>query len=93
MSTQLAIYLAFDTNALLGMPLGVATTIVVIFIFLGQVLFNTGGGEFFTDIAMATMGRRRGGAAKIAVLASGLFGSISGSAISNATTAASSPSR
>jgi len=83
---QLAIYLAFDTNALIGIPLGVATTIVVVFIFMGQVLFNTGGGEFVTDIAMAAMGRRRGGAAKISVLASGLFGTISGSAISNATT-------
>ncbi len=83
---QLAVYLAFDTNALIGIPLGVATTIVVIFIFMGQVLFNTGGGEFFTDIASATMGRRRGGAAKVSVVASALFGSISGSAISNVTT-------
>ena len=83
---ELALYLAFDTNALIGIPLGVATTVVVIFIFMGQVLFNTGGGEFVTDIAMATMGHRRGGAAKISVLASGLFGTISGSAISNATT-------
>jgi TRAP transporter 4TM/12TM fusion protein len=83
---QLAIYLAFDTNALIGIPLGVATTIVVIFIFMGQALFNTGGGEFFTDIASATMGRRRGGAAKVSVVASALFGSISGSAISNVTT-------
>jgi TRAP transporter 4TM/12TM fusion protein len=82
----LTIYLAFDTNALLGIPLGVATTVVVLFIFLGQALFNTGGGEFFTDIATATMGRRRGGAAKISVVASALFGSISGSAISNVTT-------
>jgi TRAP transporter 4TM/12TM fusion protein len=83
---ELALYLAFDTNALIGIPLGVATTVVVIFILMGQVLFNTGGGEFVTDIAMATMGHRRGGAAKISVLASGLFGTISGSAISNATT-------
>ena len=83
---ELAIYLAFDTNALIGIPLGVATTVVVIFIFMGQLLFNAGGGEFVTDIAMASMGRRRGGAAKISVLASGLFGTISGSAISNATT-------
>jgi len=82
----LTIYLAFDTNALLGAPLTVATSIVVLFIFLGQVLFNTGGGEFFTDIASATMGRRRGGSAKISVVASALFGSISGSAISNVTT-------
>ena len=83
---ELALYLAFDTNALIGIPLGVATTVVIIFIFMGQVLFNTGGGDFVTDIAMATMGHRRGGAAKISVLASGLFGTISGSAISNATT-------
>ncbi len=82
----LTIYLAFDTNALLGAPLSVATSIVILFIFLGQVLFNTGGGEFFTDIATATMGRRRGGGAKISVVASALFGSISGSAISNVTT-------
>jgi len=82
----LAIYLAFDTNALLGTPLAVSTSIVVLFIFLGQVLFKTGGGEFFTDIAMATMGKRRGGGAKISVVASALFGSISGSAISNVTT-------
>jgi TRAP transporter 4TM/12TM fusion protein len=59
---------------------------VLIFIMMGQVLFNTGGGEFFTDIASATMGRRRGGAAKVSVVASALFGSISGSAISNVTT-------
>jgi len=83
---QLAVYLAFDTNALIGIPLGVATSIVVIFILMGQVLFNSGGGEFFTDIASATMGRRRGGAAKVSVVASALFGSISGSAISNVTT-------
>ncbi len=82
----LTIYLAFDTNSLLGAPLTVATTIVVLFILLGQVLLNTGGGDFFTDIAAATMGKRRGGAAKISVVASGLFGSISGSAISNVTT-------
>jgi TRAP transporter 4TM/12TM fusion protein len=83
---ELTIYLAFDTNALIGIPLGVATTIVVLFILMGQVLHNTGGGDFFTDIASATMGRRRGGAAKVSVVASALFGSISGSAISNVTT-------
>ena len=63
-----------------------ATTIVVIFIFMGQVLFKTGGGEFFTDIAMATMGRRRGGAGQDLRARLGLFGTISGSAISNVST-------
>jgi TRAP transporter 4TM/12TM fusion protein len=57
--------------------------VVVIFIWMGQLLFKAGGGQFFTDIAMAFMGRRRGGPAKVAVVASALFGSISGSAVSN----------
>ncbi|HBV55567.1 MAG TPA: hypothetical protein DEF12_11110, partial [Rhodobacteraceae bacterium] len=48
------------------------------------VLLNiTGGSAFFTDAAMLGMGRFRGGSMKIAVLASGLFGSISGSAVAN----------
>jgi TRAP transporter 4TM/12TM fusion protein len=53
------------------------------FILMGQLLFAAGGGQFLTDLAMAIMGRRRGGAAKIAVIASALFGSISGTAVSN----------
>ena len=61
----------------------VGSTIVIMFILMGQLLFAAGGGEFFTDLASASMGRRRGGAAKIAVIASALFGSISGTAVSN----------
>ncbi len=83
---ELPIYLGFDPSALLGAALSVSVTIVILFIFLGQLLFKTGGGEFFTDLAMATMGRRRGGAAKISVVASAMFGSISGSAVSNVAT-------
>ena len=76
-------YLALDTNSVLGLPMKVGTTIVIMFILMGQLLFAAGGGEFFTDLALASMGRRRGGAAKIAVIASALFGSISGTAVSN----------
>ena len=83
---RLSIYLYIDTNALLGIPLVVAATIVLAFILLGQTLFATGGGRFFTDLAMAAMGRYRGGPAKIAVLASSLFGTISGTAVSNVVT-------
>ncbi len=83
---QIAINLGFNPNAVFGLPLVVSTTIVIMFILLGQVLFKAGGGEFFTDLAMATMGRRRGGAAKISVVASGLFGTISGTAVSNVVT-------
>ncbi|MCH8110593.1 MAG: TRAP transporter fused permease subunit [Proteobacteria bacterium] len=76
-------YLGVALNALSGLPLEIITSIVVVFIFLGQLLLRTGGSEWFTDLAIATTGRSRGGAAKIAVIASGLFGSISGSAVSN----------
>lgn len=79
----LAGYVAVDSNGILGLPMSVATTIVVAFIFFGVLLGITGGTTFFTDAAMIGMGRFRGGSMKIAVLASGLFGSISGSAVAN----------
>ena len=80
---KLFAYLGVDLNALFGLPLEIITSIVVVFIFFGQLLLRTGGSEWFTELAIATTGRSRGGAAKIAVVASGLFGSISGSAVSN----------
>jgi TRAP transporter 4TM/12TM fusion protein len=81
--TQLVYYLVWDPGSMLGLPMMVATTIVIAFIFFGQLLFSSGGSAFFTDIALALMGRYRGGSAKIAVTASCLFGMISGSAVSN----------
>jgi TRAP transporter 4TM/12TM fusion protein len=80
---RMAVYLAFDPNGLLGLTLNVAATVVIAFVFFGQILLYSGGAGFFNDIAMATMGRRRGGAAKISIVASGLFGSISGVVVSN----------
>ena len=76
-------YIALDSNGILGLPMSVAATVVVSFILFGTLLNLTGGAAFFTDAAMVAMGRFRGGAMKIAVLASGLFGSISGSAVAN----------
>ena len=80
---RLLVYLGFDTNGVLGLTLMVAATVVVAFVFFGQLLLKSGGADFFNDIALATMGRRRGGAAKISIVASGLFGSISGVVVSN----------
>ncbi|UCE31846.1 MAG: TRAP transporter fused permease subunit [Burkholderiales bacterium] len=80
---KLVAYLSLDVNGILGLPLGVAVTIVIAFLFFGQLLAASGGSQFFTEIAMLTMGRFRGGPAKIAVVGSGLFGSISGSAVAN----------
>jgi TRAP transporter 4TM/12TM fusion protein len=79
----LAGYLAVDSNGVLGLPMSVASTVVIAFILFGVLLGITGGSQFFTDAAMIGMGRFRGGSMKIAVLASGLFGSISGSAVAN----------
>ncbi|MBI2089782.1 MAG: TRAP transporter fused permease subunit [Deltaproteobacteria bacterium] len=81
--SKIFVHTFIDPNALLGIPLQIAATIVVAYIVFGQVLQASGGGDFFTDIAMAIMGRFRGGAAKIAVVSSSLFGTISGSAVAN----------
>jgi TRAP transporter 4TM/12TM fusion protein len=80
---KLSLTLAVNYTGILGLPLKVATTIVIAFVLFGQVLQSTGGMKFFTDISMALMGRYRGGSAKIAVLGSCLFGSVSGSAVAN----------
>ncbi len=83
---KLVYYLAWDSSGVLGVPMRIITTIVVAFVLFGQILFKSGGSAFFTDIAMVLMGRYRGGPAKISVFASALFGSISGSVVSNVVT-------
>lgn len=83
---RLVDYVGFDSSAVFSSPLAVGTITVLLFVFFGQLLFAAGGGAFFTDLAMAATGRSRGGSAKIAVLGSALFGSISGSAVSNVAT-------
>jgi TRAP transporter 4TM/12TM fusion protein len=79
----LAVYLAFDPSAVFGSPLVVGSTIVLMFLWMGDALVRSGGGEFFKDISMAFLGHKRAGAAKICVVGSALFGMISGSAVSN----------
>jgi TRAP transporter 4TM/12TM fusion protein len=83
---NLLAYLTIDPVAMLGIPMTIICGIVVMFIFLGQLLLKSGASEWFTDIASALTGRRRGGAAKISVVGSSLFGMISGSAVSNVAT-------
>ena len=84
--TRLVQYVGFDPSAVFSTPLAVGTIIVLLFVFFGQLLFAAGGGAFFTDLAMAATGKSRGGSAKISVVGSALFGSISGSAVSNVVT-------
>ena len=69
-----------------GLPLGVAATYIFVFVLFGAFLEVTGAGKFFIDLAYAMTGRKPGGPAKAAVLASAGMGSISGSAIANVVT-------
>ena len=80
---RLLVYLGLDVNGMIGAILAVAIIIVVPFTLMGQVLARTGGSSYFADLAMSAMGSFRGGAAKIAVVGSALFGMISGAAVSN----------
>ena len=83
---RLSYYLIWDSTATLGITMKIVATVVVIYVLFGQVLFKAGGSQFFTGIAMALMGRYRGGPAKIAIVGSSLFGSISGNIVSNVMT-------
>ncbi|WP_020676148.1 TRAP transporter permease [Geopsychrobacter electrodiphilus] len=78
--------LFYGTDGVFGIPLGVASTFIFLFILFGKLLEASKGGEFFIDIAVAGMGRFRGGPAKTAILGSALLGTISGSAVANVST-------
>lgn len=80
---RIAAYLYLDASSLLGLPLSVAASIVIAFILFGQALYAVGGDKFLTDLALVAMGRFRGGPAKVSVFSSSLFGTVSGSAVSN----------
>ena len=80
---RLVTYLYLDSSGIFGLPLDVAASVIVAFIFFGQALYAVGGDKFLTDIALVLMGRFRGGTAKVAVVSSTLFGTVSGSAVAN----------
>ncbi len=83
---RLVAQLYLGQEGIFGLPLGVAATYVFIFVLFGAVLEVTGAGKFFIDLAYAATGRKRGGPAKAAVVASCGMGSITGSAIANVAT-------
>jgi TRAP transporter 4TM/12TM fusion protein len=80
---QMLGYLNLDNNGLLGLVLQITVIVIIPFVFMGQLLMRSGGSGFFNDTAIALMGRYRGGAAKMAVTGSSLFGMISGIAAAN----------
>jgi TRAP transporter 4TM/12TM fusion protein len=80
---RLATYLYLDANGIIGQPLQIGASIVLVFVLFGEALYAIGGAAFLSDFALAVMGRFRGGQAKIAIVSSSLFGNISGSAVAN----------
>ncbi len=80
---QLVSHLYFTTEGIFGIPLGVSATFIFLFILFGAYLESTGLGKFFIDLANAIAGWASGGPAKVAVLSSGLMGTVSGSSVAN----------
>ncbi|HOA77412.1 MAG TPA: TRAP transporter permease [Thermosynergistes sp.] len=73
-------------EGIFGVALGVSSTFVFIFILFGAFLSRCGGARFFTNLALALAGRSPGGPAKVAIVASGLLGTINGSSVANVAT-------
>ena len=69
-----------------GIPMQVVGDLLIGYLIFAVVLQSTGGGKFFVNLAMARFGWARGGPAKVAVVASAFFGSISGSVVANVAT-------
>ena len=81
--SELISHLYYTTEGVFGIPLGVSSTFIFLFILFGAYLESTGLGKFFIDVANAVAGWASGGPAKVAVLSSGLMGTVSGSSVAN----------
>ena len=80
---ELVGHLFFTTEGIFGIPMGVSSTFIYLFILFGAYLEVTGLGKFFVDIANAVAGWASGGPAKVAVISSALEGTVSGSSVAN----------
>ena len=80
---RIATHLYFTTEGVIGTPLAVCSTFIFLFILFGAFLERTGIGQFFIDIANSLAGKATGGPAKVAVIASALQGTITGSSVAN----------
>ncbi|MFZ5648517.1 MAG: TRAP transporter permease [Bacillota bacterium] len=78
--------LFYTSEGIWGIPVGVSATFIVMFIIFAAFLDKSKAGDFFINIALALFGQARGGPAKAAVFASGVMGTISGSAVANVVT-------
>ena len=80
---RVAAHLFYNTEGIMGVPIGACSTFIFLFILFGALLEKTGIGQFFIDICNAIAGGASGGPAKVAVLTSALLGTVSGSSVSN----------
>ena len=83
---ETAAYHSISIESIFGLPFQAFASLVIGFVVFGVVLQHTGGGRFFLDLAFAILGRQRGGPAKVAIVSSGLMGSMSGSVVTNVLT-------
>ncbi len=83
---QVITHLSFGTEGFYGVPIYVSATYIFLFILFGSFLERAGMIQLFTDVSLGLFGRTRGGPAKVAVFASGLMGTISGSGVANVVT-------
>jgi len=79
-------YMYLTTEGIFGIPLGVSSTYIFLFILLGAYLEQAGIITFFSDLAMSLVGHTKGGPAKVAIFSSSLLGMVNGSAIANVVT-------
>lgn len=83
---KLSGHMYLTTEGIFGVPLGVSSGFVFLFVLFGSLLDKAGAGEYFIKLAFAMLGKFRGGPAKAAVVASGFTGIVSGSSIANTVT-------
>lgn len=81
--TRTILYLYADSNGVPGLVLRVVVNLVLPFLIFGKLMELSGGMVFFNNLAQALVGHRRGGPAKVAIVASGFFGTLSGSTVAN----------
>jgi TRAP transporter 4TM/12TM fusion protein len=83
---ELAEQMYLGTEGIFGIPVYVSATYVMLFIVFGALVERTGTGQLFMDFALSLTGRAVGGPAKVACITSGMFGTVSGSAVANVMT-------
>ncbi|MEE9240379.1 MAG: TRAP transporter permease [bacterium] len=79
-------HMYLSDSGIWGVPIGVSTSFVFLFVLFGALLDKAGAANYFVQVAFAALGQYRGGPAKAAVVASGLTGLVSGSSIANVAT-------